>query len=49
MPGEVITKAALEYLQQIQAIGGFISGCTDTSLKTLKVVNFLSAECLSKC
>ncbi|MBW4559341.1 MAG: aminotransferase class I/II-fold pyridoxal phosphate-dependent enzyme [Trichormus sp. ATA11-4-KO1] len=49
MPGEVITKAALEYLQQIQATGGFISGCVDTSGKTLKVVNFLSAECLSKC
>ncbi|BAZ51515.1 Orn/Lys/Arg decarboxylase [Nostoc sp. NIES-4103] len=39
MPGEVITKAALEYLQQIQAMGGFISGCADTSLKTLKVVS----------
>ncbi len=38
MPGEVITKAALEYLLSIQAMGGFISGCTDTSLKTLKVV-----------
>ncbi|MBH8565278.1 aminotransferase class I/II-fold pyridoxal phosphate-dependent enzyme [Nostoc sp. CENA67] len=39
MPGEVITKAALEYLQQIQAMGGFITGCADTSLKTLKVVS----------
>jgi arginine decarboxylase len=38
MPGEVITKEALEYLQQIQGMGGFISGCADTSLKTLKVV-----------
>ncbi|MEH1777436.1 MAG: aminotransferase class I/II-fold pyridoxal phosphate-dependent enzyme [Nostoc sp.] len=38
MPGEVITKPILEYLQQIQAMGGFISGCNDTSLKTLKVV-----------
>jgi len=38
MPGEVISKAALEYLQTIQAMGGFISGCADTSLKTLKVV-----------
>ncbi|RCJ26217.1 arginine decarboxylase [Nostoc minutum NIES-26] len=38
MPGEVITKAALEYLRQIQAMGGFIGGCADTSLKTLKVV-----------
>ncbi|MBD2561675.1 MULTISPECIES: aminotransferase class I/II-fold pyridoxal phosphate-dependent enzyme [Nostoc] len=38
MPGEVITKCVLDYLQKIQAMGGFISGCADTSLKTLKVV-----------
>ncbi|MGJ5632431.1 aminotransferase class I/II-fold pyridoxal phosphate-dependent enzyme [Nostoc sp. CALU 1950] len=38
MPGEVITKSILDYLQQIQTMGGFISGCADTSLKTLKVV-----------
>jgi arginine decarboxylase len=38
MPGEVITKPVLDYLQQIQAMGGFISGCNDTSLTTLKVV-----------
>ncbi|MBN3894663.1 MAG: aminotransferase class I/II-fold pyridoxal phosphate-dependent enzyme [Nostoc sp. NOS(2021)] len=38
MPGEVITKSVLNYLQQIQATGGFISGCNDISLKTLKVV-----------
>ncbi|WP_375473532.1 aminotransferase class I/II-fold pyridoxal phosphate-dependent enzyme [uncultured Nostoc sp.] len=38
MPGEVITKSVLEYLQQIQVLGGFISGCNDISLKTLKVV-----------
>ncbi|HYW22031.1 MAG TPA: aminotransferase class I/II-fold pyridoxal phosphate-dependent enzyme [Nodularia sp. (in: cyanobacteria)] len=38
MPGELITQAALEYLQQIQSMGGFISGCADISLKTLKVV-----------
>ena len=38
MPGEVITQSVLEYLQQIQAMGGFISGCNDISLKTLKVV-----------
>ncbi|ODG97333.1 arginine decarboxylase [Nostoc sp. KVJ20] len=38
MPGEVITKFILDYLQQIQTMGGFISGCADTSLKTLKVV-----------
>jgi len=38
MPGEVITKPVLDYLQQIQAMGGFISGCNDTSFKTLKVL-----------
>ncbi|MHC5719146.1 MAG: Orn/Lys/Arg family decarboxylase, partial [Nostoc sp.] len=38
MPGEVITKPVLDYLQQIQAMGGFITGCNDTSFKTLKVV-----------
>ncbi len=39
MPGEIITKPVLDYLQQIQAMGGFISGCGDISLRTLKVVN----------
>ncbi|MEH2245904.1 aminotransferase class I/II-fold pyridoxal phosphate-dependent enzyme [Nostoc sp.] len=38
MPGEVITKLVLDYLQQIQAMGGFISGCADTTLRTIKVV-----------
>ncbi|MFN6464831.1 MAG: aminotransferase class I/II-fold pyridoxal phosphate-dependent enzyme [Nostoc sp. DedVER02] len=38
MPGEIITKPVLEYLQQIQVMGGFISGCTDISLRKLKVV-----------
>lgn len=38
MPGEVITKHALEYLQQIQAMGGFITGCADNSLSTITVV-----------
>ncbi|KAF3889879.1 MULTISPECIES: aminotransferase class I/II-fold pyridoxal phosphate-dependent enzyme [Nostocales] len=38
MPGEVITKTALDYLQYIQRTGGFISGCADSSLNTLKVV-----------
>ncbi|MGH8000279.1 MAG: aminotransferase class I/II-fold pyridoxal phosphate-dependent enzyme [Brasilonema sp.] len=38
MPGEVISPFALEYLQQIQELGGFISGCADASLRTLKVV-----------
>jgi arginine decarboxylase len=38
MPGEVITQAAVEYLRQIQVMGGFISGCADSSLNTIKVV-----------
>ncbi|OUL33893.1 aminotransferase class I/II-fold pyridoxal phosphate-dependent enzyme [Nostoc sp. 106C] len=38
MPGELITKSAIEYLQQIQATGGFITGCQDLSLTTLKVL-----------
>ena len=38
MPGEVITSAVVEYLQQIKKMGGFISNCADTSLCTLKVV-----------
>jgi arginine/lysine/ornithine decarboxylase len=38
MPGELITKTALEYLQEIQKMGGFITGCADETLRTLKVV-----------
>ncbi|MEH1867984.1 MAG: aminotransferase class I/II-fold pyridoxal phosphate-dependent enzyme [Nostoc sp.] len=38
MPGEIVTKPVINYLQKIQAMGGFISGCTDTTFKTLKVV-----------
>ncbi|MDV2995429.1 MAG: Arginine decarboxylase [Chroococcidiopsis sp. SAG 2025] len=38
MPGEIITSEALEYLQQIQASDGYITGCTNPSLTQLKVV-----------
>ncbi|MEG3847184.1 aminotransferase class I/II-fold pyridoxal phosphate-dependent enzyme [Microcoleus sp. herbarium19] len=38
MPGEIITQEALEYLQQILAGGGKITGCSDPNLQTLKVV-----------
>jgi arginine/lysine/ornithine decarboxylase len=38
MPGEMITKTALEYLQEIQEMGGFITGCADETLQTIKVV-----------
>jgi arginine decarboxylase len=39
MPGELITQSSLEYLQKIQAMGGFITGCADKNLRTLKVVH----------
>ncbi|MEG4395580.1 aminotransferase class I/II-fold pyridoxal phosphate-dependent enzyme [Microcoleus sp. BROC3] len=38
MPGEIITPAAVDYLQQILATGGKITGCSDPGLQTLKVV-----------
>jgi arginine decarboxylase len=38
MPGEIITPKALDYLQNIKAMGGVISGCADPNLKQLKVV-----------
>ena len=40
MPGEAISSASLEYLQQVLAFGSQISikGCSDSSLKTLKVL-----------
>ncbi len=38
MPGEIINPAAIEYLQQILTLGGNITGCSDPSFKTLKVV-----------
>ncbi|MDZ8109599.1 MAG: aminotransferase class I/II-fold pyridoxal phosphate-dependent enzyme [Nostoc sp. DedQUE12a] len=42
MPGEIITKPVLDYLQKIKVMGGSIGGCYDTSLKTLKVVKSLT-------
>ena len=38
MPGELITSAAIAYLQQILNVGGKISGCADPSLETLRVI-----------
>lgn len=38
LPGEQITQAAIDMLQQVQQAGGFMSGCADPSLATLKVV-----------
>lgn len=37
-PGEVITAIALDYLQQVLALGASITGCHDTTLQTFKVV-----------
>ena len=38
LPGEQITEAAIVDLQEVLAAGGLISGCADSSLKTLRVV-----------
>jgi arginine/lysine/ornithine decarboxylase len=38
LPGEAIVPEAIHYLQQVLAAGGFITGCADASLATLKVV-----------
>ncbi len=38
IPGEIVTTEAIVYLQNIQSLGGYISGCVDSSLKTLKVI-----------
>jgi lysine decarboxylase len=38
IPGEMITKEALDYLQKVQSLGGMISGCSDSSLKTVQVI-----------
>ncbi|MBD2022582.1 aminotransferase class I/II-fold pyridoxal phosphate-dependent enzyme [Leptolyngbya sp. FACHB-36] len=38
VPGEVVTDEAIEYLQQILAAGGVISGCADMSLQSLRVL-----------
>ena len=38
IPGEIVTPEAITYLQIIQNLGGYISGCADPSLSTLKVI-----------
>ncbi|MEC4854025.1 MAG: aminotransferase class I/II-fold pyridoxal phosphate-dependent enzyme, partial [Jaaginema sp. PMC 1079.18] len=38
MPGEIITQEAISYLQQILILGGQITGCSDSSLATIGVV-----------
>ena len=39
MPGETITSEAIDYLQQVLALGGTITGSSDPSLKTIEVVS----------
>ena len=39
IPGEIITTAALSYLQQILYLGGELVGCSDPTLKNIRVVN----------
>ncbi len=38
MPGEVITAKAIEYLQQVVAAGGTITGCNDPTLQTIQIL-----------
>ncbi len=38
MPGEIITSDALKFLQQVIALGGKITGCSDPNLQQLKIV-----------
>lgn len=38
LPGEQISAAAIAQLQQVLAAGGIITGCSDPTLQTLKVV-----------
>ena len=38
MPGETITDEAVNYLQQIVAAGGTITGCNDPTLKTIQIL-----------
>ena len=39
MPGELITSNAIEYLQQVLTSGGTITGCSDSSFKTIQVIS----------
>lgn len=38
IPGETITSEAIDYLQQVLALGGTITGSSDPSLKTIEVI-----------
>ena len=38
MPGEIITSAAINYLQQVLTAGGTITGCKDPTLQTIQTL-----------
>ncbi|MDX2100762.1 MAG: aminotransferase class I/II-fold pyridoxal phosphate-dependent enzyme [Leptolyngbyaceae cyanobacterium bins.59] len=38
LPGEIVTQEAIDYLQQIQKLGGFLTGCSDATVRTLRVI-----------
>ena len=38
MPGEIITSEAIDYLQQVLAVGGTITGCKDPTLQTIQTL-----------
>jgi arginine/lysine/ornithine decarboxylase len=39
MPGEIITAAALDYLQRVLDLGGELAGCSDLDLATIAIVD----------
>ena len=39
LPGEPIIESAIAHLQTIQTAGGIITGCSDPSLKTIRVID----------
>ncbi|CAN0320501.1 unnamed protein product, partial [Discosporangium mesarthrocarpum] len=39
LPGEVITEKAIEFIGSVKAGGGVITGCSDSTLETIRVVN----------
>ncbi|NEQ37883.1 MAG: hypothetical protein F6K40_17105 [Okeania sp. SIO3I5] len=40
IPGEIITEKHLQILEQVRALGGIITGCSDPNFKTIKVSRF---------
>ena len=38
MPGEIITQDAINYLQEVLSFRGIITGCSDDTLETVKVI-----------